>query len=167
MLCGVPTPISYVRCPHPNMACTQIRNVQCPHLNKVCAVSPPFSISVFCAVSPTLCHIWLCLDSKQSWESGKFQLVRWSHRCILQTRNLALRLNSQNRLKMMEFDTEEKILGFFQLQTLNLTTRRIELCSKKMRSYPQSWCGHFLRHHHFLWGGEAKWGHPKKSLNRL
>ena len=30
--------------------------------------------------------------------------------CILQTRNLALRLNSQNRWKMMEFDTEELIL---------------------------------------------------------
>ena len=29
---------------------------------------------------------------------------------ILQTRNLALRLNSQNRWKMMEFDTEELIL---------------------------------------------------------
>ena len=30
--------------------------------------------------------------------------------CILHTRNLALRLNSQNRWKMMEFDTEELIL---------------------------------------------------------
>ena len=29
---------------------------------------------------------------------------------ILQTRNLALRLNSQNRWKMIEFDTEELIL---------------------------------------------------------
>ena len=32
--------------------------------------------------------------------------------CKLQTRNLALRLNSQNRWKMMEFDTEELILVF-------------------------------------------------------
>ena len=30
--------------------------------------------------------------------------------CILQTRNLALRLNSQNWWRMMEFDTEELIL---------------------------------------------------------
>ena len=30
--------------------------------------------------------------------------------CILQTTNLALRLNSQNRWKIMEFDTEELIL---------------------------------------------------------
>ena len=30
----------------------------------------------------------------------------------VQTRNLALRLNSQNRCKMMEFDTEELILVY-------------------------------------------------------
>ena len=33
--------------------------------------------------------------------------------CILQTRNLALRLKSQNSWKMMEFDTEEPILVWF------------------------------------------------------
>ena len=32
--------------------------------------------------------------------------------CIIQTRNLAIRLNSQNRWKMMEFDTEDLILIF-------------------------------------------------------
>ena len=46
MLCDVPTPIRYVRC---------------PHLNKVCAVSPPSSICFFLCGVPPLCHTWLCL----------------------------------------------------------------------------------------------------------
>ena len=42
--------------------------------------------------------------------------------CILQTRNLALRLNSQNRWKMMEFDTEEQIFAdlFFVIEIFNI-----------------------------------------------
>ena len=43
------------------------------------------SVRFFCAVSPPVvflyhCYIRYVLDSKQSWESVKFQLARWSHR---------------------------------------------------------------------------------------
>ena len=47
---------------------------------------PPFQYTFFCAVFPLLCHIWFCLGFQQSWESGKFQLARWSNRmffCVL------------------------------------------------------------------------------------
>ena len=42
--------------------------------------------------------------------------------CILQTSILALRLNSQNRWKMMEFDTEEQIFAdlFFVIEIFNI-----------------------------------------------
>ena len=55
-MCSVPTSIRYVRCPPFQYICF------------LCGVPPPFA---------TLGSV---LDSKQSWESGKFQLVRWSHR---------------------------------------------------------------------------------------
>ena len=48
IMCGVPTPIRYVRC---------------PHLNKVGAASPPSSIYFFCAVSPPFATLGSVLDS--------------------------------------------------------------------------------------------------------
>ena len=51
---------------------------------------------------------------------------------ILQTRNLTLRLNSQNRWKMMEFDTEELILVSFNFKSEDvkeLLWHKICLCS--------------------------------------
>ena len=67
-MCGVPIPIRYVRCPPLPV---YLFSVRCP---------PPFA---------TLGSV---LDSKQSWESGKFQLVRWSHRLFFY---VVLQLNYQ------------------------------------------------------------------------
>ena len=53
-------------------------------VKKICAVSPPPGIHFFCVVSPppnlVLCleHFSSVLDFEQNWESGKFQLERWS-----------------------------------------------------------------------------------------
>ena len=53
---------------------------------KVCVVSPPSSIPFSVQFSHLFATFGSVLDSKQSWESGKFQLARWSNRsffCVL------------------------------------------------------------------------------------
>ena len=93
-------PFNAVRCPHPN----------CSPIKKVCAISPPpkcrggfvhrppIQYTLFLCSAPPV-YIFLCgvpplyffaldtlgyvLDSKQCWESVKFQLARWSHRLAL------------------------------------------------------------------------------------
>ena len=75
-----PPTFNVVWCPHPH----------CSPINKVSAVSPPPSL---CFFPPSRKYVWcpqmqFCvfvtlgsvLDSKWSWEFGKFRLVRWSHR---------------------------------------------------------------------------------------
>ena len=78
-------------CPHPN----------CSHQESMCGVPPPtgplFVKYVLCPPSPytlflcgvppplVLCleHFGSVLDSEHNWESGKFQLARWSQAQLL------------------------------------------------------------------------------------
>ena len=45
----------------------------------MCGV-PPIQYMFFLCGVPPFATLGSVLDSKQSWKSGKFQLVRWSHR---------------------------------------------------------------------------------------
>ena len=52
MLCGVPTPLSYVQCPHPNKC-----------IYNLCGVPPPFGLSIYLNLYPRVWHSQLSLFS--------------------------------------------------------------------------------------------------------